>query len=104
MVCGDLDENDWYPVGILEPHLDQSPGLDLWFPQHLDSSCRLPFILSADVADLEPEHQRVAGGWGTVAGYLQKARAEKEHHSRIVRRAELPVDRQAQHVTVKRRL
>jgi len=22
----DLDENDWYPVGILEPHLDQSQG------------------------------------------------------------------------------
>jgi hypothetical protein len=35
-----------------------------------------------------------------VPGDLEQARAEEEHHPGIVRRAELPVDGQAQHVAV----
>jgi hypothetical protein len=35
-----------------------------------------------------------------VTGHFQKSRAEKEHHPALSRRSELPVGRQAQHVTV----
>ena len=100
MVDGDLDENDWHPVGVLDPHLDQSPGLGPGLLAHTDASGGQPLMLSVDIADLDPDHHRPSGGAGTVAGNLQEPRAEEEHQSRIGRGAELSVDRQAQHVAV----
>jgi hypothetical protein len=40
------------------------------------------------------------GGPAPAPGDLEQSRAEKEHHARICGGAELPVDRQAQYVTV----
>jgi len=55
---------------------------------------------SPDIPDLDPDHHRAPGRTGRVPGDLEESRAEEEHHPGIIRRAELPVDGQAQHVTV----
>src|ERR1017187_2989583 len=100
MAGGDLDENNLHPVGVLDRHLDQSPGLGLWLLQHADARGGQPRMLSSDIAALDPDHQGPSGTAGTAAGNLQEPRAEEEHHPRIGRGTELPVDLQAQHVAV----
>src|SRR5215470_3206339 len=57
-------------------------------------------MLGIDIANLEPDHHRVPEGASRVPGDFKKSRAEKEDDPRIGRRAELPVDRQAQHIPV----
>jgi hypothetical protein len=95
MAGGDLDENNLYPVGVLDPHLDQSPGLGLGLLEYTDTGGGQPLMLGVDIADLDPDDQRPSGTAGTTAGNLQEPRAEEEHHPRIGRGSELPVDRQA---------
>jgi hypothetical protein len=95
-----LDENDPDALRILDPHLDQSPGLGHGLSENTHAGRRQPFVLSMNVSHLEPDHQRAPGGPRSPPGHFQQSRAEKEHHSRVVRRAELPVDRQTQHVPV----
>ena len=53
-----------------------------------------------DIAYLDPDHNRAPGRAGRVPGDFEHSRAGEEHHSGIVRRAELPVDGQAQDVAV----
>ena len=60
----------------------------------------IPLMLSADVPHLEPDHHRMPGGAIRVPGDFQEAAAQEKHDARIVGRAELPVDRQAQHLAV----
>jgi hypothetical protein len=100
MVGGDLDENDRYAVRVLNPHLDQSPRLGPRFSYHPGACRREPLMLGVDVSDLQPEHDGLSGRAGTYAGYLQEARAEKEHDARIVCGTKLPVYCQAEHVTI----
>jgi hypothetical protein len=95
-----LDENDPDAVRIVDPHLGQSPGLGHGLSENTHADRRQPFVLSTNVSHLEPDHQRARGGTRSLPGHFQQSRAEKEHHSRVVRRAELPVDRQTQHVPV----
>src|ERR1700690_597456 len=57
-------------------------------------------MFSVDIPHLKPEHHRVTGGASRVPGNFQEPRAEKEDHPGLGRRAELPVDRQAQHIPV----
>jgi hypothetical protein len=59
-----------------------------------------PLMLGVNIPHLEPEHHRVPGSAIRVPGDFQKACADKEDHPGIGRRAELAVDRQAQHVPV----
>jgi hypothetical protein len=47
-----------------------------------------------------PNHRGRAGRTGRAAGDLEESRAEEERHAGIVRRAEFPVDGQAQDVAV----
>ena len=100
MTGGNLDQDDPYAVGVLDPHLDQAPGLHCWLPDNRDPGCGQPGVLGADIPHLEPDHHRGPGRTGRVPGDLEQSRAEEEHYPGIVRRTELPVDGQAQHVAV----
>jgi hypothetical protein len=93
-------ENDPDAVRVLEPHLDQSPGLDRGGSQNVNASPSQPLMLSMNVPHLEPDHHRVPGRARGAPGYLKQSRTEEEHHGGISRRTELPVNRQAQHVPV----
>jgi len=95
-----LDQDDPYAVGVLDPHLDQAPGLHCWLPDNRDPGCGQPGVLGADITDLNPDHHRVPGRAGRMPGDLEQPLAEEEHQPGIVWRAELPVDGQAQDVAV----
>jgi hypothetical protein len=94
MIGGDLDQDDPDAVRILDPHLGQAPGFGLGSAQNVSASRREPLVLGAHVPHLEPDHHRSSPRACGVARYLQKSRAEKEHHPALGRRPELPVDRQ----------
>ena len=100
MIGGNLDQDDPDAIGVLDPHLDQSPRLCCGFPDDADSGCDQPGVLGVDIPYLDPDHHRVPGRAGRVPGNFEQSRAQEEHHSGIVPRAELPVDGQAQDIAV----
>ena len=100
MAGGDLDQDDPDAVGIGDPHFGQAPGLGHRFPDDGYSGAGEPGVLGANVPDLDPDHHRAPGRAVRVPGDLEKPRAEEENHPGILRRAELPVDGQAQDVAV----
>src|SRR5215472_16835834 len=57
-------------------------------------------MFRGQVPYLKPDHDRVPRRAVPAPGDLEKPVAEEEHHPRIRRRAELPVDRQAQDVAL----
>jgi hypothetical protein len=95
-----LDQDDPDAVGVLDPHLDQAPGLSSWLPHNRDSGRGQPGMLGVDIPDLNPDHHRAPKRAVRVPGYLEQPLTEEEHYPGIVRRAELPADGQAQQVTV----
>jgi hypothetical protein len=97
---GNLDQDDPEAVGILDPHLGQAPGLRHRFPHNQDSGRGQPGVFGVNIADLDPDHYRAPGRAGRVPGDLEQSLAEEEDQPGIIRRAELPVDGQAQQVTV----
>jgi hypothetical protein len=100
MVGRNLDDNDPDPVRILDPHLDQPPGLGHRRPENADPGRGQTLMLGVDVPHLKPDLHRVPRGAAGAPGHLQQPAAEEEHRPRISRGAELPVDRQPQHVAV----
>jgi hypothetical protein len=100
VIGGDLDEHDTDPIGIFDPHLNQTPRLGAWLLDHADADRGQPLMLSVDIPDLDPDHQRCSRRLGRTPGHLKKARAEEEHQPRAGWGTELTVDRQAEHVTV----
>ena len=100
MISRNLDQDDPDAVRILDPHLGQAPGLRYWLPRDQDSRRGQPGLLGMDIADLDPDHHRAPGRAGRVPGDLEQPLDEEEHQPWIIRRAELPVDGQAQQVTV----
>ena len=100
MTGGNLDQDDPDAVGVLDPHLNQSPGLGHGFPDDRCSGRSQPGMLLADIPDLNPDHHRAPCSASGVPGDLKQSLAKEEHHPRMVWRAELPVDSQAQHVAV----
>ena len=71
------------------------PTARLLAPARRDSGRGQPGVLGVNIADLDPDHHRAAGRAGRVPGDLEQALAEEEHQPRIVGRAELPADGQA---------
>src|SRR5215471_15011474 len=57
-------------------------------------------MFRGQVPYLKPDHDRVPPGAVAAPGDLEKPVAEEEHHPGIRRRAEFPVDRQAQYVAI----
>ena len=100
MISGDLDQINLHAVWVLDPHLDQSPGLGRWPSQNAHAGRSQPLCLSANIPDLKPEHQRASRRAANTPGHLQESRAQEEHHPRIIHRSELPVNRKTQHVAV----
>jgi hypothetical protein len=97
---GNLDQDDPDAAGVLDLHLDQAPGLRSRLPHDRNSGRGQPGVLGARIAYLDPDHHRAPGRPGRVPGDLEQPLANEEYHSRIVWRAELPVDGQAQQVTL----
>lgn len=100
MIGRNLDEHDADAVRVLDPHFGQPPGFRCGLAEDTDSGRSQPVALGVNVPHLDPDHHRAPGRAGRTAGDLEHSRAEKEHYPRILGRAELPVDRQAQHVAV----
>ena len=100
MTGRNLDQDDPDAVGVLDLHLGQAPGLRFWLPHNRDSGRGQPGVLGVNIADLDPDQHRAAGRAGRLPGDLEQSLTEEEHQPGIVRRAELPVDGQAQQVTV----
>jgi hypothetical protein len=100
MISRNLDQDDPDAVRIFDPHLDQAPRLGHRFPHYRDSGRSQPGVLGVNVADLDPDHHRPSGQAGRVPGDLKQPLPEEEHQPGIVRRPELPVDGQAEQVTV----
>ena len=100
MTGGNLDQDDPDAVGVLDPHLDQSPGLGQGFPGDRYSCRGQPGMLLAYIPYLDPDQHRLPRSTSRVPGDLKQSLAEEEHHARMVGRAELPVDGQTQHVAV----
>ena len=100
MIGRNLDQDDPDAVGVLELHLDQTPGLRSRLPDNRDSSRSQPDMLGVNIPDLDPDQHRAPGRAGRVPGDLEQPLAEEEHQSGIIRRAELPAGGQAQQVTV----
>jgi len=100
VIGGNLDQDDPDAIGVLDPHLGQSPGLRCRCPDDRDAGRSQPAVLGRDIPYLDPDQHRAPGRTGRVPGDLQESRAEEEHHPGIIRGAELPVDGQAQDVAV----
>ena len=97
---GDLDQDDPDAVGVLDPHLGQSPGLFGGLAQHPGPGRGQAAVLGPDVPYLQPDHDRAPGRPGGVTGHLKQSLAEEEHHAGIAGGPELAVHRQAEHVAV----
>ena len=104
MFAGNLDQNNSYAVRILDPHLNQPPGLLLRATHHRHSGSQKPPTLRFDVTHLNPKGQAAPRCMSRPATNLEEAAAEKEHKARVIRIAELSIDRQPQRVPVNRRL
>jgi hypothetical protein len=100
VIGGNLDENDPDAIRVFDPHLDQAPGLHRGLSENSNSCRSKPLMLCVNIPYLEPDHDRVPRRAAPAAGDLEQSRAQEEHHPWICRRAELPVDRQAQYVAV----
>lgn len=100
VIGGDLDQHDPDAVGIFDPHLGQSPRLGGRLAQNANTCCRQSLMFSLDIPHLEPDHHRLPGGARRVPGNFQQPGAEEEHYCGIGRRAELAINRQAQHIPV----
>ena len=100
MISGNLDQDDPDAVGVLDVHLGQAPRLGGRFSHDRDSGRGQPGVLRVHVAHLDPDHHRAPGRPGRGPGDLEQSLAEEEHQPGIVRRAELPLDGQAEQVTV----
>ena len=100
MAGGNLDQDDPDAVGVLDPHLDQSPRFGHGFADDRDSGRSQPGMLLPDLPHLDPDHHRVPWRISRVPGDLKQSLAEEKHHPRMVGRAELPADGQTKHVAV----
>jgi hypothetical protein len=52
----DFDEDDLDAVGVLDPHLGQSPGLGDRLPEDAGTGRGQPLMFSVDIPHLKPEH------------------------------------------------
>jgi len=101
VVGGDFHQNDPDAVGILDPHLGQSPWLGYGLTQHAHARRQQPLVLGGEISHLEPDHDAGPGSAITAPRHFEKASAQKEDQAGIAGCAELAVNREAQHIPVK---
>jgi len=58
VIGGNLDQDDPDAVGILDPHLDQPPGLGCGFADDRDSGRGQPSVLGADIPSSHSRSRR----------------------------------------------
>jgi hypothetical protein len=90
-----MPSGSWIHISI-KPH-----GSLAGPPDDGDSGRHQPGLLGVNIPYLDPDHHRLPRRAGRVPGDFEQSRAEEEHNPGSVRRAELPVDGQAQYVAVK---
>jgi hypothetical protein len=89
-----MPSGSWIHISV-KPH-----GSVAGPPDDGDRGRGQPGVPVLGIPYLDPDHHRLPGRAGPVPGDLEQAGAKEEHHPGIVRRAELPVDGQAQDVAV----
>ena len=99
MIGGNLHEDNPDAVGVLDPHLNQS-GAQYEHPTDRYPGRRQSGMLLQDIPHLDSDHQRAPRRAECVSADPEQSLAEEENHPGAVRRAELPVDGQAQDVAV----
>ena len=62
MIGWHFDQDDLDPVGVLDPHLSQSPGLGDRLPQNAGAGRGQALMFGVDIPYLEPEPYGVTGG------------------------------------------
>src|SRR5689334_14635517 len=73
MVVGDFNESDLEAVGILDPHLDESPWLPSGRLCDRHAGGRKPLVLRSDVPHLHPERQTHRWLFGLTGDLKQAA-------------------------------
>jgi hypothetical protein len=74
----DFDQNDLNTVGVLDPHLGQSPRLGYRCTKNAGTGRGQPLMLSVNISHLKPEHHRLPGSAGRVAGDFQNPEPTKK--------------------------
>ena len=104
MTFGYLDQHDAHAIGVLDPHLAQSPRHGLGRRDDHDLVGRgEALVLGVDVGYLQPQRQ---GHWVLAlrrarAVELEEPSAEEEDHAREAAvGAELPIDAKTEHLGV----
>lgn len=100
MIPGHLDNGDPHAVRISNPHLVQPPRLPPRLSQHRHAPVGQFAVGRRQVADLQPQRDRVTGRVLGSSGQLKEALPEEEHRAPSRPGPELPVDRQPEHVPV----
>jgi hypothetical protein len=72
VIGGDFDKNDPHAVGVLDPHLGQSPRLGYRLTQNANTARGQPLMLSVNIPHLQPDHHRLPDSAVGVPGDLQK--------------------------------
>jgi hypothetical protein len=101
MVVGNLDQSDSNAVGVLDPHLDQAPWLQLGRLCDGHVGRRKSMVLSGRVTDLQPQRQPL-GAVLCLTRHLEQPVSQEEDDPRLLRWAELAVHRESEDVAVER--
>jgi hypothetical protein len=100
VIVGNLDKDDGHSVGVLDPHLQQAPGLPPWPANHGDPGGQQPLALSLDIAYLNPHGQAIPGSVGGPTAHFEEAVSQEEDQARVIGTAELSIDRQSQGLSI----
>src|SRR5215212_1873179 len=101
MVIGNLDQSDSNAVGVLDPHLDQPPWLQLGRLCDGHVGRRESTVLSGRITDLQP-HRQPLRALLSLTRYLEQPVPQEEDDPRLLRWAEFAVYRQPEDVAVER--
>ena len=100
MIVGHLDQHDAQTVGILEPHLEQTPRLLTRPAQDRYAGCQQAVMLVLYIANLQPQGCGFVGTSDSSPGDLKQAAAKEEHQARVLWRPEFAVHGKPEGVAV----
>ena len=100
MVVRDFNHDYRNLVWVLDPQFHESPYLSPRFAEDGYTGVQQAPMLCVHISDLHPHRDPVSRRLHRPTADLEKTVAEEEHEARRVRAAELPVDGEAQRVSV----
>lgn len=96
----DLNQDDAHAIRVCNPQFVQASHLAPRLPHDRPPGAQQPSVLGSDVSDLHPQRDRIAGWARRPATDLEQAVTQEAHDAGRVIAAELPVDRQAERVSI----